>query len=411
MTTTPQGNRLHVGIFGETNAGKSSLFNALIGTDTSIVSRESGTTTDHVQKALELVPFGPIVLIDTAGLGDKTSLGRQRMEKTQAVLDRIDFAIYVVEATGEPGPMYEEFKNRLKARQTPHLLVLTKCDTGGSLIDTGGSVIDTRLAVSVHQKDTIKRLRQALVEALSELKGDADSSSLSLLGGLLPAGSTVLMVMPVDSAAPKGRLILPQAQLIRDCLDNGFMAYSVTEKEIAQALANIKKVDLVVTDSQVFGLVAESVPKDIMLTSFSILMTRQKARNDMQVLIDGINAIKAHKLKDNDKILIAESCTHTRTHEDIGQVKIPAALRKITGKDFEIKFTAGRDYPADVSEYALIIHCGACMITQREMQNHIDLAKKANVPITNYGLFLAHASGILDRSTEIFKYSRYLSIG
>jgi len=227
---------------------------------------------------------------------------------------------------------------------------------------------------------------------LSSIKKDDDT----ILGNLLPSGPTVLMIVPIDSAAPKGRLILPQAQLIRDCLDNGIMAHVVTEKDIESALANLRQVDLVVTDSQVFGLAASKIPQEIPLTSFSILMARQKGKID--VLLEGIKAIT--KLKPGDKILISEVCTHNRTHEDIGHVKIPTALRKLVGGELEFDFTAGRDFPDDLSQYALIIHCGACMITSREMKNRITDAQEAGTPITNYGLFLAHANGILERSID-----------
>lgn len=367
MNNTPQSNRLHVGIFGKTNVGKSTLFNSITETDTAIVSDIPGTTTDPVQKAMELVPFGPIVLIDTAGLNDDTSLGRKRTEKTDKLLKRVDFAIYVIEAGDENKNEYEEFAKM----GIPHLKVVTKG----------------------HTKPDIEALKNSLSHELCKIKKDSET----LLGDLLAPGSTVLMVVPLDSEAPKGRLILPQAQLIRDCLDNSFMAYVSTEKELETALANIKKVDLVVTDSQIFGPVSEKVPENILLTSFSILMARQKG--GIETLLKGLDII--NRLKDHDKILVSEVCTHNHTHEDIGRVKIPAALRKLTGKKLDFDFTAGRDYPEDLSRYALIIHCGACMITPREMKNRILAANKAKVPITNYGLFLAFASGILKRSIEV----------
>jgi len=357
MNTTPQSNRLHVGIFGDTNAGKSSLFNALTNTDIAIVSDTPGTTTDSVQKSMELLPFGPIVLIDTAGLNDTSELGRQRVDKALKILKRVDFAIYV----GESG--YDEFT---KKASCPHMQVISF---------------------------DIKQIKETLAKRLSEIQKDSDS----LLAGLLKPGSTVLMVAPIDSEAPKNRLILPQAQLIRDCLDNGFFAIVVTEKEVEEAIKKFKDIDLVVTDSQVFGLVSQIVPTEIKLTSFSILMARQKG--DIESLLEGLKAIP--KLKDNDKILMAEVCTHTNTHEDIGRVKIPAALQKMTGKKLDFEFVTGRDFPDDLSEYAMIIHCGACMITAREMQNRIESALDAGIPITNYGLFLAQANGILSRSIEI----------
>ena len=391
MNNTPQSNRLHVGIFGETNAGKSSLFNALTGTDISIVSDLPGTTTDPVVKAMELLPFGPIVLMDTAGLGDESDLGRQRMEKTNKQLNRIDLALYLVDTTAESGKdeavcdKYKEFKEQLAKKQIPHILVKTKADTDFE---------ESGMAVSVHRQESIDKLKKAIADKLSNIKQDNGT----LLGDLLPAGSTVLMVAPIDSEAPKGRLILPQSQLIRDCLDNGIMACVVTVSGIKQAISSLEKVDLVVTDSQVFGQVAELVPPEIRLTSFSILMARQK-NGDISPLLEGIKAIE--NLKENDNVLISEVCTHNRTHEDIGRVKIPAAISKIAGCKLNFEFTTGRDFMEDLSKYALIIHCGACMITPTEMQRRITAAKQANVPITNYGLFLAHVSGVLSRSTEI----------
>jgi len=360
MNKTPQSSRLQVGIFGQVNAGKSSLFNAFCDTDIAIVSAQPGTTTDYVQKSMELIPFGPIVLYDTAGLGDETPLGRQRVDKTLKLLNRIDFALYVA---SEGDNCYKDFKSALEKKNIPHMVV--------------------------QRGDDIIQLKHALAEQLSAIKIDDDS----ILGGLSP-GATVLMVCPIDSAAPKGRLILPQAQLIRDCLDNGIMAHVVTEKNIGAAFAVLRRVDLVVTDSQVFDLVAEKVPQDIPLTSFSILMARQKGK--IEVLLEGIKAIDG--LAVGDKVLISEVCTHNRTHEDIGHVKIPAALGKLVGGDLSFDFTAGRDFPEDLSQYKLIIHCGACMITSREMKGRIASAQEAGVPITNYGLFLAHASGILERS-------------
>jgi len=400
----PQSNRLHVGIFGETNAGKSSLFNALTGTDISIVSDLSGTTTDSVQKAMELNPFGPIVLIDTAGMGDDSPLGRQRMEKTQKILNRVDFALYVMDAAKIAGAQrcYKEFK--AAAKNIPHLVVVTKSENQDSLYAmaktfslTEGRCVPA-VCISIHQQDTIDALKKIMVQKLSEIKNDSEKS---LLGDLLSSCATVLMVVPIDSGAPKGRLILPQAQLIRDCLDNGFMAHVVTEKEIGAALQNLKHVDLIVTDSQIFGKVVQEVPPDILLTSFSILMARQKG--DIKILISGIKALAGLK-KHGGKVLISEVCTHNRSHEDIGHVKIPAALRKIAGDGLSFDFTTGRDFPEspeDLRQYSLIIHCGACMITPKEMQNRIASAQEAGVPITNYGLFLAYINGILDRSIEI----------
>jgi len=397
MIVTPQSNRLHVCIFGETNSGKSALFNALIESDVSIVSDISGTTTDFVQKSMELLPFGPIVLVDTAGLNDNTILGEKRLEKTEKLLDRTDFAIYTVDANkiNESTKEYEEFKQKLDSKNIPHLLVFTKSDI---ILE---KTLQNGTYISIFDEESIKKLKEIISNKLLEIKKDSDS----MIGDLLSPKSTVLMVVPIDSSAPKGRLILPQVQLIRDCLDNSITCYVTTEKELSEALENIKKIDLVVTDSQVFKLVADIVPKSVKLTSFSILMARQKG--DIDILLNGIDAIK--HLKDGDKVLIAETCTHNRTHEDIGHVKIPNALKKTTGCNLEFDFSHGRDYPENLEQYTLIIHCGGCMITEREFKSRISYAKNANIPITNYGLVLAHCSGILERSVEILKESRELN--
>ena len=393
MVKTPHGNRLHVGIFGETNAGKSALFNALTNSDISIVSEEEGTTTDAVQKAMELLPFGPVVLIDTAGLNDKSSLGQKRLEKTKKIIDRIDIALYVIDASKakESLKLYKEFDSMLKDRGIPHVLAISKVDevTGETVIDE----LPHGINVSVYKPGTISNLKESMIQQLTLIRNDEST----LVGNLIPAGSHVVMVVTLDSGAPRGRLILPQVQLVRDCLDNNCFVHVSTEKELGTLLENLKQVDLVVTDSQVFNEVAKIIPKDLKLTSFSILLAHQKG--EIATLIDGIKGIG--QLKDGDKVLISEVCTHSKTHDDIGQVKIPEALKKLTGKDLKLEFTQGRDYPSDLSTYNLVIHCAGCMVTPTEMKNRIKIAKDAGVPITNYGLFLAYVAGVLDRSIEI----------
>ena len=387
-------NRLQVGIFGETNAGKSSLFNALTNTNIAIVSDESGTTTDAVQKTMELAPFGPITLIDTAGLNDETTLGTKRLEKTTAIINRIDLAIYVIDAARIKLSidLYNDFAKKLTTVNTPHILAVTKSDVADSI--GAKSLPSAAISVSIHESDTIDKLKKLMVQELSQIKTDDGS----LIGDLIPPGSTVLLVAPIDSAAPAGRLILPQVNLLRDCLDHGITAHIATVDTLPNAMANLKKIHLVVTDSQVFSAVEKIIPQDMPLTSFSILMARQKG--DIEVLLKGINAIQ--NLTDGDNVLIAEVCTHSRTHEDIGQVKIPAALKKLTGgKNLNITFTQGRDYPIESGNFALIIHCAGCMISRKEKMNRIKAAQDAGIPITNYGLFLAHASQILERSTGI----------
>ncbi|MCL2373005.1 MAG: [FeFe] hydrogenase H-cluster maturation GTPase HydF [Defluviitaleaceae bacterium] len=389
MTTTPRSNRLHVGIFGEVNSGKSSLFNKIIGANASIVSATMGTTTDPVQKSMELLPFGPIVLVDTAGYCDESTLGEKRQEQTKKIMRRSDFAIYVIDATKieESQDAYDDFA--MAINDIPHIVVLSKIDAAPNA--SYGAAIKT----STHDSTSIYHLKTMLAKELAKLKDYDDN----LLGETMPYGSTIVMVTSLDSAAPKGRLVLPQVQLIRDCQDNGCISCVTTIETLPNALQNINKVDLVVTDSQLFGEVSKIVPNDVALTSFSILMAKQKG--NIEVLLDGVNAVSS--LEDGDRVLVSEVCAHTITHEDIGEVKIPGALKNLTGKDLQIDFVKANDYPDDLSEYSLIVHCGACMITPRDMKTRIELAQQANVPITNYGLLLAKSGGILERCVEFLK--------
>ena len=369
MNKTPRANRPHIGIFGEINAGKSHLFNALTGSDTAIVSNTPGTTTDPVFKSMELIPAGPVVFIDTAGIDDDSDLGRKRIEKTMKVLNRVDLALFVKNPSEseKSNTVYNDFKSLMEERDIPYIVA--------------------------EREDTVDEIKKSIIDHLSQIKPETET----MIGDLLPQGSSVLVIIPSDSAAPKGRLILPQSQLIRDCLDHDIAVHVVNLNNIQSTMQNIKTIDLVITDSQIFDRVASLIPQDIKLTSFSILMARQKG--DITELTKGINAVKG--LRGGDKILIAEVCTHNRTHEDIGRVKIPAALQKITGMSFDFDFAAGGDFPGSLSEYALIVHCGGCMVTKRDIINRIKKAKSNNVPITNYGLLLAYASGILERSMEV----------
>lgn len=395
MNQTPQSNRLHVAIFGETNAGKSALFNAILGTDMAIVSEVSGTTTDPVSRSMEFLPYGPIVLVDTAGLNDRSLLGQNRMAKTRSVLDRTDYALYTADPESFDAREYERFKKEWIKRKVPHKLVWTKCDVRNEqqvaefLKQYPGS-----FAVSIYDNKTIAKLKSVVSRELEALSPEDDS----LIGGLLAPGSTVVMVVPVDSEAPKGRLILPQVQLIRDCLDHGICCMVTTPADLRRTLGQVVKADLVVTDSQVFHFVKEIVPVDVLLTSFSILMARQKG--ELGTLVEGVRAVQ--NLKDGDKVLISEVCVHNRTHEDIGHVKIPAMLKKVTGKTLVFDFTSGRDFN-NIADYKLILHCGGCMITGKEMKNRIGQAAESGIPITNYGIALAYGSGILERSIRILE--------
>lgn len=391
MEKTPLSMRTHISIFGNTNAGKSSLFNAILGQPIAIVSEKSGTTADPVTKAFELIPYGPAALTDTAGLGDNSPLGEKRMEKTESILNKTDFAIYAAALNDFDISAYEEMKLKFEKKHIPYMLVFTKADTAPDDITEKFS---DSIAVSVNDIASIERLRECLISRLSEIKKDEQS----MIGSLLPSGSTVVMVVPIDSEAPKGRLILPQVQLIRDCLDHNMKAVVTRETELDEVLSEQKKTDLVVTDSQVFKLVSQLVPETVPLTSFSMLSANMKC--GLKELIEGARAVD--KLQNGSRILMAEACTHNSSHEDIGRVKIPALLRKYTGKQLEFCFRAGCDFDDDLSDYDLVIHCGGCMMNKRAMQSRQQLCREQGVPMTNYGVVIAFVNGILERAAEIF---------
>jgi [FeFe] hydrogenase H-cluster maturation GTPase HydF len=354
---TLKSQRLHIAIFGKTNAGKSTLLNRIVGQEVSIVSEIPGTTTDVVEKSMELLPIGPVTFLDTAGLDDVSELGEKRIEKTLKILDRTDVAIVIGEC---------DITNELEARKIPYLTV----------------------------KNTIEITE--LKEKLVKLLPDDFINSPKIVGDLVPKGATVILVVPIDKEAPKGRIILPQVQVIRDLLDSDCLAYVVKETELAAALNNLKEPPaLVVTDSQAFKLVSQIVPENIPLTSFSILFARLKG--DLQEFIRGAAAIDA--LQEGDRVLILESCTHHAIEDDIGRVKLPRWLREKTGKSLEIDNYSGHDFP-DIMPYKLIIHCGACMTNRREVLSRILTARKAGIPITNYGVAISYCLGILQRATS-----------
>ncbi|MGL6064213.1 MAG: [FeFe] hydrogenase H-cluster maturation GTPase HydF [Fusobacteriaceae bacterium] len=395
MKNTPNSNRLHIGIFGKTNSGKSSLINAITDQNISIVSEIEGTTTDSVTKAMEFLPFGPVLFIDTAGLEDNTPLGKLRVKKTLEELKRSDFALLVIDATKIDILFYKEQEKQFKKYNIPFLLVLNKADLLSSEeIEKVKNIFSKGVFVSTLNKESIFNLKD---EILKEIKKEQEEPKL--LGDLVPYNGKVLMVVPVDSEAPKGRLILPQVQLIRECLDHGIKSYVVRDSELQSALEDIKNIDLVVTDSQAFKSVDKILNNQAKLTSFSILFARQKG--DLNSLVNGVKSLK--NLKDGDKILIAETCTHNTSHEDIGRVKIPKLIKKYSGKDIKFDFVAGKDFPENLSEYSLVIHCGACMINKKLMQSRIDESLDSKVQITNYGLVIAEVTGILDKSLEVFK--------
>lgn len=394
MNTTPNANRKHIGIYGNTNSGKSSLMNKILGQDISLVSNVEGTTTDPVQKAMELIPFGPVLLIDTAGLEDKTELGEIRVKKSFEFLKRLDFAIYVVDGKNLDIDTYKKWKREANKYNINYIVVVNKLDRlNNDEINNINNIFDNPLFISAKKNENIDKLKDELIKYLEQ-----DEEDKPIVGDLLSYGSNVVLVVPIDSEAPKGRIILPQVQVIRDCLDHGIKTYVVRDTELEEALKEIKNVDLVITDSQAFKEVDKIVPKEINLTSFSILFARQKG--DLNDFLEGANKLK--DLKPGDKILICESCTHNISHEDIGRVKIPRMLNKIAGGELNLEYKVGYDFNEDVEKYDMVIHCGACMVNRKSVINKINLCKEKNVPITNYGLVIAYFTGILDRSIEIF---------
>ncbi len=394
MNTTPNANRKHIGIYGNTNSGKSSLMNKILGQDISLVSNVEGTTTDPVQKAMELIPFGPVLLIDTAGLEDKTELGEIRVKKSFEFLKRLDFAIYVVDGKNLDIDTYKKWKREANKYNINYIVVVNKLDRlNNDEINNINNIFDNPLFISAKKNENIDKLKDELIKYLEQ-----DEEDKPIVGDLLSYGSNVVLVVPIDSEAPKGRIILPQVQVIRDCLDHGIKTYVVRDTELEEALKEIKNVDLVITDSQAFKEVDKIVPKEINLTSFSILFARQKG--DLNDFLEGANKLK--DLKPGDKILICESCTHNISHEDIGRVKIPRMLNKIAGGELNLEYKVGYDFDEDVEKYDMVIHCGACMVNRKSVINKINLCKEKNVPITNYGLVIAYFTGILDRSIEIF---------
>ena len=383
--------RLHIGVFGRTNVGKSSLLNRVTNQEISIVSEIAGTTTDVVEKSMELLPVGPVTFLDTAGLDDETELGEKRIEKTMKIINRIDVAVVVCDYEGLDD--YEkELIKKFDELKIPYLIVENKCDIKKVEIPDYKNVLYTSVK---DDENLVFRFKDALVKLLP----DDFVNSPKIVGDLVPPKSTVILVIPIDKEAPKGRIILPQVQTIRDLLDSDCLSYVVKETELKQAIENLKTPPaLVVTDSQAFKQVSEIVPDDIALTSFSILFARLKG--DLDEFIKGAKAIE--NLKDGDMVLILESCTHHAIEDDIGRVKIPNWLRKKTGKNLVIHNYAGHDFP-DLSDYKLVIHCGACMTNRREVLSRILIANQKNVPITNYGIVISYCLGILPRAVKIFE--------
>lgn len=385
LNNTPSGERIHIGFFGRRNAGKSSLVNAVTGQELSVVSDVKGTTTDPVYKAMELLPLGAVEIIDTPGYDDEGMLGELRVKKTRQILAKTDIAVLVVDISAGMGECENELVQLFKEREIPCIIAYNKADLSDREINS-----DNEITVSARNKKNIHELKEKIA-ALAEKCGN----ERRIIGDLLNAGDMVVLVTPIDESAPKGRMILPQVQTLRDILDADAIAVFSKPEQLAQTLKKLSAPPkMVVTDSQVFGRVNEIVPEDVPLTSFSILMARYKGFLDTAV--KGAAAIDC--LKDGDKILISEGCTHHRQCGDIGSVKLPNMLKKHTGKNFEIVLSSGRDFPEDLTEYALVIHCGGCMLNEKEVAYRRKLAEMQGVPFTNYGTALAKFSGILERS-------------
>lgn len=389
LNDTQSAERIHIGFFGVRNAGKSSLVNAVTGQELAVVSDVAGTTTDPVRKAMELLPLGPVMIIDTPGIDDDGKLGELRVKKTKETLSHTDIAVLVADASRGLGSAEKELIGIFSEKNIPYIVAFNKCD----IIPELPSAAENEIYVSALKGTNIHELK----ETIGRLNGVKKEKPLA--ADLLPDGGTAVLVVPIDSAAPKGRLILPQQQTIRDLLDHGRTALVCRDSELADTLGKLSSPpDIVITDSQVFGVVSKTVPENIPLTSFSIIMARYKGF--LEIAVKG--AAKLDDLRDGDTLLISEGCTHHRQCEDIGTVKLPKMLGKYTGKDLLFEFSSGGSFPDDLSKYALVIHCGGCMLNEKEMMSRMMYAKNRNIPVTNYGIAIAHMNGILKRSLSPF---------
>ena len=422
MNETPSADRVHIGFFGRRNAGKSSIVNKVTGQELAVVSDVKGTTTDPVSKAMELLPMGPVVIIDTPGIDDEGHLGELRVRKAKQVLNRVDVAVLVVDATVGKTSVDEELIHIFKEKEIPYLVVYNKADLlktkDGNRLSSDNNLNRNTHAGAVKESSVSQKqdhenqnteqfiyASAATGQNIYELKEKiaslavTDELKLRLVGDLLEPSDIAILVVPIDKAAPKGRLILPQQQTIRDVLEAGAAAIVIKEDELSNTLETLgKKPKLVITDSQVFARVSEETPEDIWLTSFSILFARFKG--NLKTAAAGAAALD--RLKDGDKILISEGCTHHRQCDDIGTVKLPRWIRNYTGKELEFEYSSGRDFPEDVTKYSLIVHCGGCMLNEREMRYRQKCALDQEIPITNYGIAIAYMQGILKRCVEMF---------
>lgn len=390
MNQTPASERIHISFFGRRNAGKSSVINAVTGQDLAIVSDVMGTTTDPVYKTMELLPLGPVMLIDTPGIDDEGELGKLRVKKSYQVLNKTDVALLVVDGTLGKTAEDEKLIERFQKKGIPYLVIYNKMD----LKETVPEDSDHEIWISAQEKTNIYELKEKIARLAVK-----EESKLRIVGDIIEPSDFVVLVVPIDKAAPKGRLILPQQQTIRDILESDAVSIVVKENKLRETLDNLgRKPKLVITDSQVFGKVAADTPDDILLTSFSILFARYKG--NLEEAVRGAKALE--NLQDGDKVLIGEGCTHHRQCDDIGTVKIPRWISQHTGKQIEFVFTSGTEFPDDLSPYKMVVHCGGCMLNEREMKYRVQCAQDQNIPITNYGILIAYIQGILKRSVEPF---------
>ncbi|MDD6213666.1 MAG: [FeFe] hydrogenase H-cluster maturation GTPase HydF [Firmicutes bacterium] len=390
LNDTPSADRVHIAFFGKRNSGKSSLVNAVTNQDMAVVSNVKGTTTDPVTKAMELLPLGPVVIIDTPGFDDDDkALGALRVKRTKAVLNSTDIAVLTADAKNGLSDCDRELIELFKEKSVPYIVAYNKCDLGKCPDASGDGIF-----VSAKNKENIDVLKERIARLLPD-----DDGRVHMVGDIIKPKDFVILVTPIDSAAPKGRMILPQQQAIRDVLDSSATAIVVKETELSDTLLALeKKPSLVVCDSQVFDIANAKTPPDIKLTSFSILMAKKKGL--LESAVRGVRAVE--NLRDGDTVLISEGCTHHRQCEDIGSVKIPRWLREYTGRDLNFEFSSGKGFPEDLSRYSLIIHCGGCMLSDRTVQFRMKTAEDEHIPITNYGILIAYIKGILKRSIEVF---------
>lgn len=399
MNQTPMSERVHIGFFGKRNAGKSSVMNAVTGQDLAVVSEVKGTTTDPVYKSMELLPLGPVVMMDTPGIDDEGELGELRVKKSYQVLNKTDAAVLVVDGLAGAAEEDAALLERIRRKRIPYTVVLNKQDLASEeikeqTIQMLGIGREQLLSVSAADGTGINELKERIAQIAKP-----EELERRIIGDMISPSDFIVLVVPIDSAAPKGRLILPQQQTIRDILEADAVSVVIKEDRVRETIESLgKKPRLVITDSQAFETVAADTPEDILLTSFSILFARYKG--NLEMAVKGVTTLD--KLKNGDKILISEGCTHHRQCDDIGTVKIPRWIREYTGKEIQFETTSGTQFPDELGEYKLIVHCGGCMLNEREMKYRLSCAEDQGVPITNYGILIAYIKGILKRSVELF---------